>query len=66
MNESTLEAIRNMPREELETFALRAAVKIRSDRQEIEAGNLFLSLLTGFLLGAIVAASGLLLGLGLA
>ncbi len=66
MNESTLDAIRQMPREELESFAMRAAVKIRSDRREIEAGNLFLTLLTGFLLGAIVAASGLLLGLGLA
>jgi hypothetical protein len=66
MRESPFEAVRLMPRDELERFALRAAVQLRSHRDEIEAGNVFLAILTGFLLGAIVAAAGFLLGLGLA
>jgi hypothetical protein len=41
-------------------------VQLRSHRDEIDAGNVFLAILTGFLLGAIVAAAGFLLGLGLA
>jgi hypothetical protein len=66
MTESALEAVRLMPRDELENFAVRAALQLRRNRGEIEAGNLFLAVLIGFLLGAVVAASGLLLGLGLA
>jgi hypothetical protein len=65
MEQSALEAIRMMPREELESFAVRAAVRLRNDRGEIESANAFLAVLTGFLLGAIVAAAGFLLGLGL-
>lgn len=66
MTESALETVRLMPRDELETFAVHAATQLRRNRGEIEAGNLFLAALLGFLLGAIVAASGFLLGLGLA
>lgn len=65
MEQSALDAIRMMPREELESFAVRVAVQLRNDRGEIESANAFLAVLTGFLLGAIVAASGFLLGLGL-
>jgi hypothetical protein len=65
MTEKALEAIRLMPRHELEVIATRAVLQIRRDRYEIEASNTVLSGLIGFLLGAIVAASGLLLGLGL-
>jgi hypothetical protein len=65
MTEKVLEGIRLMPRHELEWFALRAALQLRRDRSEIEAGNAFLSGLIGFLLGAIVAVSGFFLGLGL-
>ncbi len=65
MKESAFEAIRLMPRDELETFAVRAALQLRSDRAAIESENAFLTVLIGFLLGAIVAASGFLLGVGL-
>ena len=65
MKESAFEAIRLMPRDELETFAVRAALQLRSDRGAIESENAFLTVLIGFLLGAIVAASGFLLGVGL-
>ena len=65
MEERALDAIRLMPRDELESFAFRVALQLRSDRGVIEAENAFLTILIGFLLGAIVAASGFLLGLGL-
>jgi hypothetical protein len=65
MEQNALDAIRVMPREELESFAVRAAVQLRNHRGEIESANAFLGVLTGFLLGAIVAAAGFLLGLGL-
>ena len=66
MKETAINILRLMPREELESFAIRAATQVRSDRNEIEAGNVFIAVLIGFLLGAIVAASGFILGLGLA
>ena len=65
MTESALETVRHLPREALESFAIRAAMQLRRHRVETEAGNLFLAVLIGFLLGAIVATSGFLLGLGL-
>lgn len=65
MSENAVETIRLMPREDLETFAVRALLQLRQNRGEIEAGNMFLAMLMGFLLGAMVAASGFLLGLGL-
>jgi hypothetical protein len=65
MKESAFEAIRLMPRDELETFAVRAALQLRSDRGTIASENAFLTVLIGFLLGAIVAASGFFLGVGL-
>ena len=66
MSDRHLEAIRHLPRAELETFALRLAQGMGNSRREIENANLFLALLTGFLLGVLVALSGLFLGLGLA
>ena len=65
MNDRALAAVRLLPREQLEALAVRAALQIQSDRREIKASNAFLEILVGFLLGAIVAASGFLLGLGL-
>lgn len=58
-------AIRQLPREELEAVALRAALHARMARREVESGRFFLAILSGFLLGAIVSASGFLLGAGL-
>lgn len=65
MKHDVLEAIRLMPRDDLETFAARAASQLRINRGEIEAGQAFLTALIAFLLGAIVAASGFLVGMGL-
>ncbi len=65
MKESVFEAVRHMPRDELENYAVRAALQIRSYRGEVAASNAFVAILTGFLFGAIVSALGFLLGLGL-
>jgi hypothetical protein len=65
MRDGVFETINAMPRDELETFAMRATQQLHINRGEIQAANLFLSMLVAFLTGAIVAASGLLLGFGL-
>lgn len=64
MNENSFETIRRLPREELEILAIRAALRLRNSRREIETGEFFLAVLTGFLLGSLVAASGFLIGAG--
>ncbi len=66
MEDSAFETVRLMRRDELEEFAVRAALQLRRHRREIEAGRDFAAVLVGFLLGAAVSASGLILGLGLA
>ena len=63
MEERAFETVRLMRREELEEFAVRAALQIRNYRREVQAGDDFVAVLLGFLLGAMVAASGLLFGL---
>ncbi len=65
MEERAFEAIRRLPREDLEAFAVRAAVHVRQIRHEAESGGYFVAVLTGFLLGALVASSGFLLGASL-
>jgi len=65
MEERVFEAIRHLPREELETFAVRAAVYVRQSRNDAESGGYFVAILTGFLLGALVASSGFLIGASL-
>lgn len=65
MEERAFESIRLLPRSELETFALRAIAHLRDSRREREAGHFFVALLTGFVLGALVAAAGFLAGASL-
>ena len=64
MEERAVNSIRLLPRDDLETFAIRAATHMRDSRMELEASRHFLSVLTGFLLGVLVAAAGFLLGAG--
>lgn len=66
MSNRHLEAIKHLPRAELEAFAVRMSLRIGSSRREIEYGDQFLALMIGFLLGVLVALSGLFLGIGLA
>ena len=65
MDETILQRIRGLPRPDLESFAVRAALHIRLTREESASGQFFNAALFGFLLGAIVASSGFLLGVGL-
>lgn len=65
MTERTCDDIRLLPRGDLEAFAIRAALQIRQTRNELESSRLFLSALSGFLLGAFVASAGFLLGVSL-
>lgn len=62
MDDRTFDSIRMMPREDLESFVLRAAVHLRESRKELESGRLFSALLMGFVLGAVVAAVGFVAG----
>ena len=65
MDETVFERIRQLPRQDLESFAVRAALHIRRSREEADPGHFFTATLFGFLLGAIVAFSGFLFGVGL-
>ena len=65
MEEKAFMAIRLLPREELESFAVRAALHMRESHKELESGRFFSVLLAGFALGALVAAAGFLIGASL-
>ena len=65
MDEESLEKIRHLPRPDLESFAVRAVLHIHSSREETDSRLFFNAALFGFLLGAVVAFSGFLLGVGL-
>lgn len=65
MEQRTFEAIQRLPREQLEVFALRAAVHVRDSRREAELSRYLVAVLTAFLLGVLVACSGFLLGASL-
>lgn len=65
MDDKLLDRIRQLPRSELESFAVRAALHIRTRLEQRDEGQFFNAALFGFLLGAIVASSGFLLGVGL-
>ena len=64
MEERTFEAIRHLRREELEVFAIRTAMQMHKSHKEVEASRFFVAVVTGFLAGALVSASGFLLGAG--
>jgi hypothetical protein len=65
MEERAVNTIRLLPRGDLEAFAIRAASHIRVNRMELEASRYFLAVLTGFLLGVLVATTGFLVGASL-
>ncbi|MEI7601450.1 MAG: hypothetical protein WCJ41_19305 [Aestuariivirga sp.] len=65
MEEKAFMAIKLLPREELESFAVHAALHMRENHRELESGRCFSVLLVGFALGALVAAAGFLIGASL-
>lgn len=65
MEERAVNTMRLLPRGDLETLAIRAASQMRDNRKELEASRHFLAVLTGFLLGVLVATTGFLFGASL-
>lgn len=65
MEERALETIRLLPRKDLEAFAVRAVVHLRESQCEIESEKALSTLLTGFLLGALVASAAFMIGASL-
>lgn len=66
MDDRAFDRIRRLSRQELETLAHRAVLRIRQDGSEMERTRLFLAGLIGFLIGALVAAAGFIAGSTLA
>ena len=58
MSEQAFDRLRDLPRQHLEDFAIRAAMQMRMNREDARAGNYFAAVLMGFLIGAVVAAAG--------
>lgn len=65
MDETLQQKIRQLPRPDLESFAVRAALHIRTHHKESETAHFFNAAMFGFLLGVIVATSGFLFGVSL-
>lgn len=65
MSNHTFEKVRDLSRENLEDLAMRAIIQIRQDKQDRAGHATFVAVLSGFMLGALVAASGFLTGLAL-
>ena len=65
MTTNAYQSLQSLPREQLEDYAMRAALRIRMDRRDMSAGDYFVAVITGFMLGALVAASGFLAGASL-
>ena len=63
MSNHTFEKVRDLSRENLEDLAIRAIIQIRQDKQDRAGHATFVAVLSGFMLGALVAASGFLTGL---
>jgi hypothetical protein len=65
MNEQVLSALRNLPREKLEDLANRAMAEVRISRTERAPNSYFYAVLSGFVLGTIIAVSGFVIGASL-
>ncbi len=65
MIERSYEVVRCLPREDLEEFAVRTALQVRMERVESSSGDYFVAVIIGFMLGALVATSGFLVGTGI-
>lgn len=63
MTDRTIEGVRELSREHLEELAIQAIIRIRQDKQERSRNAAFLAVLTGFMLGSLVAAGGFLASL---
>lgn len=65
MGSEAFDGLRSLPRESLEAFAIKALIQIRQDRKDKVESALFAAVLSGFALGALLAASGFMIGMWL-
>ena len=63
MSDQTFRGVRDLSRDNLEDLAIRAIMQIRQDKRERSKNEAFLSVLTGFMLGLLIVAGGLVTGI---
>ena len=63
MSDQTFRGVRDLSRDNLEDLAIRAIMQIRQDKRERSKNEAFLSVLTGFMLGLLIVAVGLVTGM---
>jgi hypothetical protein len=65
MHEQGISKVRQLSRENLEDLAIRAVLQLQVERRETLPNRYFMAVLSGFMIGTLVAASGFLIGAGL-
>jgi hypothetical protein len=65
MSDHTIEGVRGLSREQLEDLTVQAIIRIRQDKQERSRNSAFLAVLTGFMLGSLIAAGGFAAGMAI-
>jgi hypothetical protein len=65
MHEQTIGKVRELSRENLEDLAIRAVLQLQADRREAAPNSYFMAVLSGFMIGTLVAITGFLIGAGL-
>jgi hypothetical protein len=65
MHEQGFSNVRELSRENLEDLAVRAVLQLQADRRDVAPNSYFMAVLSGFMIGTLVAAAGFLLGAGL-
>jgi hypothetical protein len=57
--------VRELSRENLEDLAIRAVLQLQAERRETAPNSYFMAVLSGFMIGTLVAGAGFLIGAGL-
>ena len=65
MRDQAFANVRELSRENLEDLAIRAVLQLQADRREASPNSYFMAVLSGFMIGTLVAATGFLIGAGL-
>lgn len=65
MHEQGFANVRELSRESLEDLAVRAVLQLQADRRDAAPNSYFMAVLSGFMIGTLVAAAGFLIGAGL-
>lgn len=65
MHEQGFSNVRELSRESLEDLAVRAVLQLQADRRDAAPNSYFMAVLSGFMIGTLVAGAGFLIGAGL-